>query len=124
MFVISGMCQDPRFRLRFAAADARDFCFIYLGASQFGAPPVPGAELEASGGDPYFVLRRWFEGGEAAVVLRVDWEGIFTLLANDDGCAESVYEEMVEPGAPEEVERQWSEDAATAQMFSELLRLD
>lgn len=123
VFVVSGMCQDPRFRLHSAGAGAYDFCLIYLGASQFGVQPTPGAELAESAGDPYFVLRRGFEGGQAMVALRVDWEGIFTLLANDDACAEAVYLEMIEPSAPEEVQRQWSADPSTVQMFSDLLML-
>lgn len=126
VFVISGMCQDPRFRLRFADSSREDFCFIYLGASQFGAPPPPGADLAESAGDPYFVLRRWFDGGEAVVALRVDWEGIFTLLANDETCAEAVFQEIIAPSAPESPEdivRQWSGDEATGQMFADLLLL-
>ena len=121
VFAISGMCQDPRFRVRFRGADPADFCFIYLGATQFGIRPA--ASLPESDGDPYFVLRRHFDGGQAAVAVRVDWEGIFTVLANDDELAEIVFREMIEPGAPEEVQRQWSEEPATVAMFTELLCL-
>lgn len=126
VFLISGMCQEPRFLLRCGRGEAADFCLIYLGAPGLnlqlpGASAIP--ELPESGGEPYFVLRRGFDAGQAQVALRVDWEGVFTLLANDDGCAEAVFRELVEPGQPEEVLRQWSEDAATLAMFADLLRL-
>ncbi len=120
VFAITGTCQRPRFLLRFRHADPADVCLIYLGAPSFGAPGRPEAD---AGGEPYFILRRAFDGGEAQVVLQVEWEGIFTLLANDDGCAESVYADLVEPGAPEEVQRQWTGENETLGLFEELLRL-
>ena len=122
VFAITGVCQKPRFLLRPRADDPADLCLIYLGAPDFGAPsaaPLLGEESE-----PYFILRRSFDDGEAQVALRVEWEGIFTLLANDDACAESVYRELIEPGEPEEVQRQWSEDPATLGIFVDLLRLE
>ncbi|HUX67971.1 MAG TPA: hypothetical protein VMV31_10845 [Terriglobales bacterium] len=109
VFVITGMCQQPSFRLRQIGDD--DFCLIHLGAAQFGEP----------GEDPYFLLRRSFDQGAAVAALRVEWEGVFTLLANDDLCADHLFQELVEPGAPEEVQRQWSDDPATAQMFADWL---
>lgn len=112
VFVITGLCQQPRFRLRHVGA--ADFCLVHLGASQFGGE---------SSEDPYFVLRRSFDDGAAVAALRVDWEGVFTLLANDDLCAEAVFQEVIEPSAPEEVQRQWSDDPATAQMFADWLLL-
>jgi hypothetical protein len=99
-------------------AGADDFCLIHMGTPGGAAP----AE-EAGGGDPYFVLRRSFDAGAAVVALRVEWEGIFTLLANDDEHAEAVYTESVAPGTPEDVRRQWSDDASTLAMFEEMLRL-
>jgi hypothetical protein len=111
VFVISGLCQDPSFRLRGAAPG--DFCLIHLGASEFGSNPAE---------DPYFLLRRPFEDGEAIVALRVDWEGVFTLLANDDECAETVFREVIEPNQPEEVQRQWSADPSNLELFADALR--
>lgn len=119
VFVISGLCQKPTFRLRRQAAD--EFCLIYLGAPEFSAPAALEEAEEAPEDEPFFLLRRWFENREAVVALRVDWEGIFTLLANDDGCAEAVYAELIEPGEPEEVQRHWSQDASTLAAFREWL---
>lgn len=108
------MCQQPSFRLRLHASGAHDFCLIYLGASQFGAN---------SAEDPYFILRRSFDDGAAVVALRVDWEGVFSLLANDEEHAEAVFREMIEPSGPEEVQRQWSDDSSAQRLFSDLLQV-
>ncbi|HEV2447390.1 MAG TPA: hypothetical protein VGS58_15775 [Candidatus Sulfopaludibacter sp.] len=114
VFAISGMCQQPSFRLRLHASGADDFCLIYLGASQFGS---------SSTEDPYFILRRSFDGGAAVAALRVDWEGVFTLLANDEDQAEAVFHEMIEPCGPEEVQRQWSDDPSAQRLFAEMLQV-
>lgn len=115
------MCQNPLFRLRLGTAEPEDLCLIYLGAADFGGGGGETAGLEETGGDPYFVLRRWYEGRAAAVTLRVDWEGIFTLLSNDDEHAEEVFEDVIAAGAPEDVDRRWSDEPSTLQMYSNLL---
>lgn len=112
VFAITGIAQKPSFRLG-ALGDA-DFCRVHLGSSQFGA--------EASE-DPYLLLRRIFDGGAAVAGLRVEWEGVFILLSNDDGCAEAIFHEWIEPAAPEELQRQWSDEPATAALFAEWLLL-
>ncbi len=117
VFVVSGLCQAPSFGLRWRDGAPDDFCLIYMGA------PGGVAAVENAGPDPYFVLRRSFEAGAAVVALRVEWEGIFTLLANDDEHAEAVYASTIVPAAPEDVQRQWSDDPSTLTMFQELLRL-
>ncbi|HVB40356.1 MAG TPA: hypothetical protein VNE83_05620 [Terriglobales bacterium] len=129
VYMISGMCQNPRFRLSFGTAHAEDFCLISMGIPGTipggAAAGIAGGAVEVAGadGDPYFVLRRCFDEGAAVVAARVDWEGIFTLLANDDEYAETVFTELVAPGVPEDTVRQWSEDASTVMMFSEILHL-
>lgn len=137
VYMISGMCQDPRFRLWFRTANPEDFCLISMGIPggtlggtrgptlEGAATGIGGGAAEVTGadGDPYFVLRRSFDEGAAVVAARVDWEGIFTLLANDDEHAEAVFAELIAPGAPEDTIRQWSEDAATMMMYSEMLHL-
>lgn len=69
------------------------------------------------------VVRRWVEPAEAVVVLRVEWEGVFTLLANDDGAAEESFRLLLQPAQAEEVQRQWSDDAETLTLFEELLQV-
>lgn len=113
VYVISGLCQQPRFRL---TAGEQDFCLISMGTPG-------GAEVSGADGDPFFVLRRSFDDGAAVVAARVDWEGIFTVLANDDERAETLFTELIAPGLPEDTSRQWSEDTSTLMMFAELLHL-
>lgn len=114
VFVISGLCQEPLFRVRLRDGGAEDFCLIHLGASELGGE---GSE------DPYFILRRSFDGGAAVCALRVELDGVFTLLANDEENADAVFREMIAPSGPEEVQRQWSEDPSAQSLFAELLRV-
>lgn len=120
VFVISGMVSQALFRLPgrlWPHPEHRlDLALLFMGAPGFGA----GAESET---DPYFVLRRAFEDGQAVVAARIEWEGIFTILANDDEHAEQVFRGLIVPAGPEEVVREWSEDVATLEMFSQLLSL-
>lgn len=122
VFAISGMCQEPRFRLPFSAAGADDFCLIYLGTPALGTM-LPAGEAPEGSTDPYFILRRHFDRGQAAVTLRVDWEGVFTLLSNDEEYAEVVYRDLIVPASPEEVQRTWTEEAEIVASFAEWLRL-
>ena len=122
MFALTGMCQDPHFRLRGGQLSGdNDLCLIYFGASGFGE--APSEATGSSETDPYFVLRRQAEEGEVTLVVRLDWEGIFTILANDDEAAESAFRELIEPSLPEEVTRLWSDDASTLEMFLNLIHL-
>ena len=116
VYVISGLCQQPLFRISFQTDREQDFCLISMGTPG-------GAEVTGADGDPFFLLRRCFDGGAVVVAARVDWEGIFTVLANDDERAEAVFTELIAPGLPEDTSRQWSEDASTMMMFAELLHL-
>lgn len=118
VYVLSGICQDPHFRLPGGVAD---FCLIYLGAPALGVLGESSAVAESAADEPYFLWRRAYENGAALVALRVDWEGIFTLLANDDQYAEAVFQEIVEPGRPEDVVRRWSTEDEVLQLFSEWL---
>lgn len=115
VFVISGTVAQARFRLTPSLAPRADQPFdlalVYLGASGF----------EEGETDPYFLLRRVFDEGATVVAARIEWEGIFTLLANDDEAGETVFRELIEPAGPEEITREWSEDGATLAMFAELL---
>lgn len=117
VYAITGICQEPCFRVQ-KSSGPDDLCLVYLGAPQFGAPGHGGAESE-----PYMVVRRWVEPAEAVVVLRVEWEGVFTLLANDDGAAEESFRLLLQPAQAEEVQRQWSDDAETLTLFEELLQV-
>lgn len=122
MFALAGMCQDPHFRLRGGQLNGdNDLCLIYFGASGFGEAPSQATGSAET--DPYFVLRRQSEDSEVTVVVRVDWEGIFTILANDDEAAEHAFRELIEPSQPEEVTRQWSDDPSTLEMFLNLTHL-
>lgn len=122
VFALTGMCQDPHFRLRGSQLGGdNDLCLIYFGASGFGEAPSQATGSDET--DPYFVLRRQTGDGEVTVAVRVDWEGIFTILSNDDEAAESAFHELIEPSRPEEVTRQWSDDASTLEMFFNLIHL-
>lgn len=116
-FAITGICQEPSFRLN-GLSGPNDLCLIYLGAPQFGAPGQGGSDAE-----PYMVVRRWIEPGEAVVTLRVEWEGVFTLLSNDDAAAEQAFQQLLQPAQPEDVQRQWSSDADTLALFETLIQL-
>ena len=120
VYAVTGICQKPSFRLSFSAGHERDFGRVFLGAAAFGAGAAASAAGEAAG-HPYFLLRRHFGGGAAVVVVRVEWEGVFTLLANDDSAAQAVFDELLAPAEPEEVQRQWSEDPATREQFRQWL---
>lgn len=117
VYAITGICQEPSFRLR-SLGGPDDLCLVYLGAPQFGAPGHGGAETE-----PYLILRRWIEPAEAVVALRVEWEGVFTLLANDDSAAEETFRQLLQPAQAEDVQRQWSDDVETLALFEEWLQL-
>ncbi|HET9785012.1 MAG TPA: hypothetical protein VFP94_08660 [Terriglobales bacterium] len=120
VYTMTGMCQNPSFRLSFGAGRERDFGRVFLGAAAFGAGAAAAAEGDAAG-DPYLLLRRSFDGGAAVVVVRIEWEGVFTLLANDDGAAQAVFDELLAPADPEEVQRQWRDDGATREQFRQWL---
>lgn len=104
VFAITGMCQQPNFLVR---QQGNDICRVHLGSA-----PLGGA-----GEDPYLLLRRPTDGGSAIAVVRVEWEGVFTVLSNDDAAAEALYQELLVPAQPEEVQRQWTGDAATLDQF-------
>lgn len=117
VFVITGLSQQPRFRLPLGNVESGDFCLIFMGT------PGGAASSEAGEADPYFVLRRASESGAAVAVVRVEWEGIFALLSNDDEAAETLYAELIASTVPEDVNREWSVDPSTLAMFAELVHL-
>lgn len=116
VFAITGLCQRPSFRLPCGGGREHDFCRVFLGAAAFGAGAAAEAEGDAAG-DPYLLLRRSFDHGAAVVAVRIEWEGVFTLLANDDSAAQAVFDELLAPAEPEEVQREWREDPATREQF-------
>lgn len=117
VYVVSGLVADARFRLPSQLSPRPDqkwdLALLYMGAAEFG-----GVEPE-----PYFVLRRAYAGDAVVVALRIEWEGVFTLLANDDEAAEEVFAALVAPAGPQEVFREWSEDGSTLDMYRQLLSL-
>jgi hypothetical protein len=117
VFTITGICQRPSFRL---PGREQDFCRVFLGSAAFGAGAAAAAEGDEAG-DPYLLLRRGFDHGAAMVAVRIEWEGVFTLLANDDGAAQAVFDELIAPAAPEEVQREWRQDPATREQFRQWL---
>lgn len=117
VYAITGICQEPSFRLA-TWSGADDLSLVYLGAPQFGPPGQGGAETE-----PYMILRRWVEPTVAVVAVRVEWEGVFTVLANDDSAAEDMFRQLLQPAQVEDVQRQWSDDAETLDLFQEWLQL-
>lgn len=117
VFVISGLTAEARFRLPSQlcprAEEKWDLALLYMG----------GDELSGEESEPYFVLRRAFDQGAAVAAARIEWEGVFTILANDDEAAESLFGALIAAAGPQEVVREWSEDAATLDMFRQLLAL-
>ncbi|MGH9466875.1 MAG: hypothetical protein ACRD1Y_05925 [Terriglobales bacterium] len=109
VFAITGICQQPSFAQHPRADDGFR---AYLGSAPLGG----------LGDDPYLLLRRREEDGAVALVLRVEWEGVFTLLANDDAAAEALFAEWLAPALPEEVQRQWTDDSATMELFRQWLQ--
>ncbi|MGH9485713.1 MAG: hypothetical protein ACRD1F_11715 [Terriglobales bacterium] len=97
VFAITGMLQHPGFRMH---VQADDFVYAHL-----------------DGDDPYLLLRRDLETGAVTVALRLDWEGVFTLLANDDAAADSLFDECLAPAAPDEVQRQWTGEPVTLDLY-------
>lgn len=128
VFAISGLCQQPRYRLQPALAAGQmpelDFALLYLGAAEADFSPAapPEASIAAEGDDPYFLLRRGFEGGAVMVTARLEWQGGFIVLANDDEAAENLYQQLLAESQPEEVRREWTSDLATLTLFRDLLR--
>lgn len=110
------MSRKPSFRLQ---CRPEEFCLVYLGAA-LTLGEIEDGETEAN--DPYLLLRRSFDGGQTVAALRVEWEGVFTLLSNDDERAEALFAEMLAGTEPEEVVRQWTDDPDTLQMMVEMLQ--
>jgi len=128
VFVISGLAQDPHFRIGseilHGEGRAEDFCLVYLGAPAIGGSrSLAGADEDAEQTEPYVVLRRGLEGGQVVVAARLDWEGVFTILSNDDEHAEQLYEAMLARSVPEEVTRTWTDDRSSLEMFQQILLL-
>ncbi|MHB8736094.1 MAG: hypothetical protein ACYC6M_12410 [Terriglobales bacterium] len=128
VFVISGLAQDPHFRLSpdilHGEGRVEDFCLVYLGAPAIGgAIGLAGADEDTEQTEPYVVYRRGLEGGQVVVAARLDWEGVFTILSNDDECAELLFEAMLTRSAPEEVNRSWTDDRSSLEMFQQILLL-
>jgi hypothetical protein len=123
VFAVTGICQDAHFRLKpgLLVGENRpeDLALIYLGAPEFG----PGTAPDASEEEPYFILRRGYLNGEVIVAARIDWEGIFTVLSNDDEYAERLFREFIQPSSPEEINRQWSSDSETVEMFQQMIAM-
>jgi len=111
---------------RWPRAECRswDFALLYLGAAEADFSPAapPEASIAAEGDDPYFLLRRGFEGGAVMVTARLEWQGGFIVLANDDEAAENLYQQLLAESQPEEVRREWTSDLATLTLFRDLLR--
>ena len=128
VFAISGLCQQPRFRLQPALAAGQmpelDFALLYLGAAEADLNPaaLTGEPIAADGDDPYFLLRRGLEGGAVIVTARLEWQGGFIVLANDDEAAENLYQLLLADGQPEEVRREWTADFTTLALYRDLLR--
>ncbi|MGH9476211.1 MAG: hypothetical protein ACRD1C_07750 [Terriglobales bacterium] len=101
IFAITGLCRRFDFRPGNAA-----FCLVHLGS----------AELD-DGDNPYLLARRSLEGGTVTAIARIEWEGVFTVLADDDAAAEALFHDLVVPAEPEEVQRQWTGEAATVELF-------
>ncbi len=128
VFAVSGLCQQPRFRLQAALASGRmpelDFALLYLGAAEVDLNPAPPGEasMAVEGDDPYFLLRRGLEGGAVVVTARLEWQGGFIVLANDDEAAENLFRQLLADTQPEEIRREWTSDLATLTLYRDLLR--
>jgi hypothetical protein len=96
---------------------SEDLALLYLGAPEFGSASSSNEE------EPHFILRRAFSGSEVVVAIRIDWEGVFTVLANDEEYAERLFRELIQPCSPDEVNRGWSDDSETLAMYQQLLAL-
>lgn len=106
VFAITGICENPEFRL---GSGSGDFCVVHMGAR---------------GTDPFLMVRRVSQEGAVAAAVRVEWEGVFTVLANDDAEAEQLFKDVIAPARPEEdVQRQWTDEAETLRMFADILIL-
>jgi hypothetical protein len=124
VFAITGICQDAHFRLQSSLFGGEhrpeDLALLYLGAPEFG----PGSGAATGNEDePYFILRRGYAGGEVVVTVRIDWEGIFTVLSNDDDFAELMFGELLQPSSPDDINRGWSDDPETLAAFEQILSL-
>lgn len=101
VFAITGLCRQSDFRL-----PPGDWSLVHLGTAELGG-----------GEEPYLLVRRSVDHGTSTAVCRIDWEGVFTLLADDDAVAEALFHDLVEPAAPEEVQRQWTAEAGTLAQY-------
>lgn len=101
VFAITGLCRDSDFRV-----PPGDRCLVHLGSAGLGG-----------GEEPYMLVRRVADNGTSTAVCRIDWEGVFTVLADDDAAAEALFHDLVDAAAPEEVQRQWTAEADTLTQY-------
>ncbi|TAN21398.1 MAG: hypothetical protein EPN33_12305 [Acidobacteria bacterium] len=101
VFAITGLCRQSDFRVPLG-----DWSLVHLGTAEIGG-----------GEEPYLLVRRRMDNGTSTVVCRIDWEGVFTVLADDDTAAEALFHDLVDPAAPEEVQRQWTAEADTLEQY-------
>jgi hypothetical protein len=130
VFTITGMCESAFFRipasLLHSEGHERDEILLNLTIPGMeppsGSPRVTAAENEEEQQDdedsPSASMRFNFDRGQAIVLLDVGWEGVFSILSNDDERAEFVFREITAGSTVEDVERQWTDDETTAGVFS------
>ncbi len=148
VYVISGMVANPHFRFDaklLQAQSPEDELVVFLGSSMDLAWPEGGDEgngeeleepedkdededgeedgedFDSTTLEPSLILRRFFDKGEVAVLVRIEAEGVFMLLSNDDEQAESLFQALLQPCEPDEVYREWTPDTSVAKIFHELL---